>query len=139
MDDPLAHRALDALMAAETNVIGQVRGQIERFGLSTTGFAVLVLITAAGGSLEMRTVRLRLRASKATVSEVVSTLETRELVRRSRIPSNRRAAMLTITDKGRSLVDRLFPQHSLRVMDAFSNLDEVEKRTLASLCRKLAA
>lgn len=139
LDDPLAHRALDALMAAETNVMGQVRVQIERFGLSTTGFAVMVLLTSAGGSLEMRNVRLRLRASKATVSEVVSTLETRELVERSRIPSNRRAAMLTLTDKGRAMVDQLFPHHSLRVKDAFSRLDETEKRTFTNLCRKLAA
>ncbi len=139
LDDPLAHRALDALAAAETSVMGQVRLQVERFGLSTTGFAILVLLTSADGSLEMRTVRLRLRASKATVSEVVSTLESRNLVIRQRIPTNRRAAMLMLTGEGRALVNQIFPQHSTRVKDAFSQLDEDEKRTLTSLCRKLAA
>ena len=138
-NDPLAHRALDALMAAETSVMRDVREQVERFGLSTTGFAIMVLLTSAGGSLEMRTVRLRIRASKATVSEVVSTLEQRDLVERHRIPSNRRAVMLTLAQSGKDLVERIFPHHSMRVTGAFSRLDEQEKRQLASLCRKLAA
>ena len=37
------------------------------------------------------------------------------------------------------LVDRLFPEHTGRVRDAFAVLDEDEKRSLASICRKLAA
>jgi len=36
-------------------------------------------------------------------------------------------------------VQRLFPEHASRVASAFSPLDEAEKRTLAELCRKLAA
>jgi MarR family transcriptional regulator, 2-MHQ and catechol-resistance regulon repressor len=44
-----------------------------------------------------------------------------------------------ITPYGASLVERLFPEHSDRVTRAFGALDEGEKRSLAELCRKLAA
>jgi MarR family transcriptional regulator, 2-MHQ and catechol-resistance regulon repressor len=44
-----------------------------------------------------------------------------------------------LTAAGQDLVDRLFPGHADRVRRAFGALDEVEKRSLAELCRKLAA
>jgi hypothetical protein len=36
-------------------------------------------------------------------------------------------------------VERLFPGHADRVSQAFGALDEVEKRSLTEICRKLAA
>ncbi len=139
VNDPLAHRALDALLAAETTVMSQLRVELDRHRLSPTGFAVMVLLTTAGGSLEMRTVRLRLKTSKANASEVVDTLERRGLVERTRIPSDRRTVSLSLTADGRELVDELFPQHTNNVHSLFAKLDEAEKRSLAQLCRKLAA
>jgi MarR family 2-MHQ and catechol resistance regulon transcriptional repressor len=53
--------------------------------------------------------------------------------------SDRRAATVAVTERGQALVHRLFPEHTQRVADAFSVLDESEKRSLASICRKLAA
>ena len=47
--------------------------------------------------------------------------------------------MVDLTATGRDLVERLFPEHSDRVTRAFGALDEGEKRSLAELCRKLAA
>jgi len=44
-----------------------------------------------------------------------------------------------LTPGGRDLVARLFPEHASRVSRAFGVLDEGEKRSLAELCRKLAA
>ena len=47
--------------------------------------------------------------------------------------------MVDLTAPGRDLVERLFPAHADRVTRAFGALDEGEKRTLAEICRKLAA
>jgi MarR family transcriptional regulator, 2-MHQ and catechol-resistance regulon repressor len=47
--------------------------------------------------------------------------------------------VVRITELGQELVDRLFPEHASRVALTFSALDDDEKRTLAELCRKLAA
>jgi DNA-binding MarR family transcriptional regulator len=46
---------------------------------------------------------------------------------------------VAITATGSEIVDRLFPEHSARVAQAFAVLDEAEKRSLATICRKLAA
>jgi len=137
--DPLAHRALDSLLRAEASVRRRLSADLEREGLSATGFSTLVILTTAGGELELRALRARLRTSKANATEVVTTLEQRKLVVRTRLVSDRRAASVAITSRGSEIVDRLFPEHSERVAQAFAVLDEDEKRSLTQICRKLAA
>ena len=58
---------------------------------------------------------------------------------RRRLASDRRAAAVTLTLAGGEVVDRLFPEHAQRVAAMFAVLDEDEKRSLAEICRKLAA
>jgi len=138
LGDPLAHRALDSLLRAEASVRRRLATDLEREGLSSSGFSVMVVLSTAGGELELRALRARLRTSKANATEVVTTLETRGMVQRFRLAHDRRAASVRITTQGRELIDRLFPEHTQRVQDAFSVLDEAEKRMLADICAKLA-
>ena len=137
--DPLAHRALDSLLRAEASVRRRLSADLEREGLSASGFSVLVVLATAGGELELRALRLRLRTSKANATEIVTTLVNRGLVVRSRLEHDRRAATVRLTPFGQELVDRLFPEHTERVAATFSVLDEDEKRQFTEICRKLAA
>jgi MarR family 2-MHQ and catechol resistance regulon transcriptional repressor len=139
LGDPLAHRALQALLRAEAAVRRRVAAELGREGVTPAGFSVLDVLTTAGGSLELRTLRRRLGWSKANATEVTATLEARGLVYRRRDLRDRRIVVVDITPYGASLVERLFPEHSDRVTRAFGALDEGEKRSLAELCRKLAA
>ena len=139
MDDPLAHRALDGLLRAEAAVRRRLSADLEREGLSAAGFSVLVVLVTADGELELRALRRRLGTSKANATEIVTTLEQRGLVHRRRLAHDRRALAVELSPLGRETVDRLFPEHAERVADTFSALDDGEKRTLAELCRKLAA
>lgn len=136
--DPLAHRALEALVRAEASVRKALGADLERAGVSTAGFSALVLLTTAGGRLELRTLRRRLRWSKAGATEVTATLEARGLVARRRSADDRRAVLLDLTPDGAELVEQIFPGHTDRVSSTFASLDEGEKRSLALLCRKLA-
>src|SRR5919108_27631 len=136
LGDPLAHRALEALLRAEAAVRRGLATQLEREGISAAGFSALVVLVTAGGSLELRTLRRRLGWSKANATEVTLTLEGRGLVRRRRLDHDRRAAAVDLTPAGRALVERAFPGHADRVRRAFGALDDGEKRSLAELCRK---
>jgi MarR family 2-MHQ and catechol resistance regulon transcriptional repressor len=135
--DPLAHRALEALVRAEANLTRRLAADLERIGVSATGFTMLVLLTSAGGRLELRAMRRRLGASKATATEVLDTLEGRGFVNRSRLETDRRAVAVALTQAGHNLVTHAFPAHAERVREAFGVLDEAEKRQLADICRKL--
>jgi len=137
--DPLAHRALEALLRAESTVRRSVAAELEREGLSAAGFSALIVLTTAGGQVELRTLRRRLQWSKANATEVTGTLDARGMVVRRRLAHDRRAVVIELTATGAELVDRVFPAHTARVSRAFAELDAVEKRSLAALCRKLAA
>ena len=139
LGDPLAHRALTALVRAEATVRRRLAAELERAGVSAAGFSALVVLTTAGGALELRTLRRRFDWSKANATEVTETLEARGFVERRRLPSDRRAVEVLLTPSGRGLVERLFPAHAERVSQAFDALDDGEKRSLAEICRKLAA
>lgn len=137
--DPLAHRALESLLIAEANVRRRLSADLDRERLSSTGFLVLVVLSTAGGALELRALRRRMQTSKANATEVLDTLTRRGLVERRRLASDRRAVEVQLTRLGQELVDRLFPEHTARVERTFAVLDEDEKRQLAHICRKLAA
>jgi len=139
LGDPLAHRALQALLRAEATVRKRLALELEREGVTAAGFSVLLVVTTAGGSLVLKTLRRRLGWSKANATEVTGTLAARGFVSRRRAPEDRRVVVVDLEPVGRSLVERLFPAHSERVQAAFDALDEGEKRTFSELCRKLAA
>jgi MarR family transcriptional regulator, 2-MHQ and catechol-resistance regulon repressor len=139
LGDPLAHRALQSLVRAEAAVRRRLAAELEREGVSAAGFSVLVVLTTAGGTLELKTLRRRLGWSKANATEVTATLAARDFVIRRRSPTDGRIVLVDLSSAGRALVERLFPAHSDRVARAFHALDEGEKRTFSELCRKLAA
>ena len=137
LEDPLAHRALEALVRAETRLTRRLASDLERRGVSATGFALLVLLQSAGGELELRSARQRLGISRANATEVTGTLAQRGLIHRERSRRDRRAVVISIAAEGEELLDETFPGHARRVRDAFTALDEAEKRELTRLCRKL--
>ena len=109
LGDPLAHRALQALVRAEAAVRRRLAAELERAGVSAAGFSALVVLTTAGGALELRTLRRRFDWSKANATEVTETLEARGFVERRRLPEDRRAVEMLLTPDGRALVERVFP------------------------------
>jgi MarR family transcriptional regulator, 2-MHQ and catechol-resistance regulon repressor len=137
LEDPLAHRALEALVRAETRVTRRLAQELERRGISATGFSMLVVLQSAGGAIELRLLRQRLGLSKANATEVLRTLDSRGLVRRIQSIRDGRALEIHITPEGGALLEDAFPGHARRVRDAFTPLDEHEKRELTRLCRKL--
>ena len=138
--DPLAHRALESLLRAESNVRRRLALDLEREGLSPTGFFVLVILASGGGELELRA-RARAACTPRRPTRPRSSTRSRRAAgcRRFRLSHDRRAAGLALTRRGQGVVDRLFPEHTERVERAFAVLDEDEKRSLAAICRKLAA
>ena len=112
-------------MQAESSVRRTLAAELERHGLSAAGFSALVVLTTAGGELELRTLRRRLGWTKASASEVTATLAARGLVdpraTAARPPSGAAA------DHGggaSSSSSDLFPAHTQRVSRTFAALDD---------------
>lgn len=79
----------------------------------------------------------KLLKSSGNITMVIDNLEKRGLVRRVRDSEDRRFIKIVLTEAGRELIARLFPQHLAAIKEEMSVLTPEEQETLALLCRKL--
>src|SRR5436309_1112242 len=105
IDEPLVEKSVCCAPTASAK--SSRAADLQRAGRSTGSFSVLVVLTTAGGELELRTLRRRLGWSKANATEVTAALEHQGLVARRRLPDDRRAMTVGITAEGAELVQRV--------------------------------
>ncbi len=79
----------------------------------------------------------KLLKSSGNITMVIDNLEKRGLVRRVRDSEDRRFIKIVLTEAGKELIARLFPQHLAAIKEEMSVLTPEEQETLALLCRKL--
>jgi MarR family 2-MHQ and catechol resistance regulon transcriptional repressor len=79
----------------------------------------------------------KLLKSSGNITLVIDNLEKRDLVRRERDPDDRRMVIVSLTEKGRDLIERIFPGHVAAILAEMSILTAAEQETLGRLCRQL--
>jgi MarR family 2-MHQ and catechol resistance regulon transcriptional repressor len=132
-------RALDAfikMMRAAGTVEARLQAHLKRAGLTTTQLGVLEMLLHLG-PLRQHEIGERLLVSRANVTLVVDQLAKRGWVRREQDSMDRRCMVVHLTAAGRRKIERVFPEHSANIAQAFSPLTAAEQEELGRLCRKL--
>jgi DNA-binding MarR family transcriptional regulator len=141
----LGHLPLDfAAMAVVSNLFRastSVRRRLENrvlapHRLSWTSFVVLWVLWV-WGEMESRDVATAVGVTRPTCTGVVSTLERRKLVQRSRGTSDARMVRVSLTPAGTRLIERLFPEFNGEEAALTAHLDAEQKETLAGALRSL--
>jgi MarR family transcriptional regulator, 2-MHQ and catechol-resistance regulon repressor len=104
--------------------------------LTPTQFGVLESLYHLG-PLSQTEIGAKLLKSGGNITLVIDNLEKRDLARRDRARSDRRLAMVSLTDKGRQLIDSLFPAHAAAIAEELAVLTPEEQRILGQLCRRV--
>ncbi len=133
-----------AAMAAVTSVYraaGAMRNHFERqvltpHGLTWTGWVVLWVVWV-WERIESRHVASEAGISKSTLTGVVSTLESRSLVRRSHHPDDARRVLLSLTGEGEELMARVFPALSACESTVISSLSQEDRDRLTASLRRI--
>ncbi|MBN7304533.1 MarR family transcriptional regulator [Mycobacteroides abscessus subsp. bolletii] len=99
---------------------------------------VLVVLRHRKGPVIARHVAEELGVSQAWVSRMLRKLEERGYVRREANANDRRAAIITMTDSGRSIVDELFPERLRIEAEALAGLGDERAAVVAGLERLVA-
>lgn len=136
---PSERRALDAyikLSRAANAVEARINRPLSDIGLSISQFGVLEALYHLG-PLHQGDLAGKILKTSGNLTLVIENLAKRGLVERTRDPSDRRYVQISLTEKGRRLIDGIFPRHVGRVEAAFGELTADEQETLARLCRKL--
>jgi DNA-binding MarR family transcriptional regulator len=120
--EKLVHKNINfEAMAVTSNLFraaNSVRNHLERTvlaksDLSWTAFVVL-WVTWIWEPIETRQIAIEGGFSKATLTGVLSTLEKRALITRSKSKDDGRLVIVQLTNKGRKLMDTLFPAFNVQ-------------------------
>jgi DNA-binding MarR family transcriptional regulator len=135
LDFPAAN-ALSSLYRAANAVRNHITNLVLReHDLTWTGFVVLWVVWIWDG-METRHVAESAAISKATLTGVVRTLETRGWITRTADTADRRLVRLQLTQDGVALMEKLYPEFNAVESEIVSGLS---KRNVTDLTRNLRA
>jgi MarR family 2-MHQ and catechol resistance regulon transcriptional repressor len=131
-----ALRVYVKLLRASKAVLARVEPRLATEGLTPTQLGVLEVILHLG-PLSQRELGRKVLTSAGNMTDVIDKLEARDLVCRSRMPTDRRSVRVELTDAGRRLIEALFPRHAEDISAAMSALNPREMEQLGDLLRRL--
>jgi DNA-binding MarR family transcriptional regulator len=112
------------------------REVLSEFGLSWTSFSILYDLWV-WDSMETKNLAKSSAVTKATVSNITNTLERKELCTRSIDQQDRRITHVTITEKGKKIMEKLYPQFHKGEVEIVSSLSIMEQKNVSKLLRKV--
>lgn len=128
------------------NRLGAILGKrihdpFAEFGLRPGEPDVLLTLRRAGTPYELTPGELSrsLMVTAGAVTNRVDRLVAKELVTRRHDPDNRRSVLVGLNPAGRTLVDKVLPQHVANETELLSPLSDTEQRQLNRLLAKLLA
>ena len=120
---------------------GVVRNHFERTVLSEHSLTwtawVVLWVVWVWDDIETRHAASEAGISKSTLTGVVTTLESRGLVKRRTHPGDGRRVLLSLTPRARKLMDDLFPQFNTQEAQAVAALSADELETFTGALRKI--
>ncbi|WP_276609427.1 MarR family transcriptional regulator [Bacillus sp. N1-1] len=135
-DRELSLKLFIVLARSNRSVTDHIKTDIQSYGLNPTEFAVLELLYHKGNQ-PLQQIGEKILLASGSITYVVDKLEGKGYLTRNPCPNDRRITHAVITDEGRKLMDRIFPNHEKQVQSIFAGLDEQEKETAITLLKKL--
>jgi MarR family 2-MHQ and catechol resistance regulon transcriptional repressor len=109
---------------------------IRRYGLTQPQFGALECLGHLG-PMTIGDLSRKMLVSGGNMTCVVDNLEKEGLVRRQHSDEDRRAVIVTLTEKGDTLFRDIFPQHAAFIGQLATALSEQEQAELSRLLKKL--
>ncbi len=135
-------RSLDDLVLFRMWQIGVLAGRRvirmcdSEFGVTRREWRVMTYLALNAGVLPSRLAE-DAGLDRARTSRAISSLVDKHLVHRQPRPGNRREVLLTLTEAGKDLHDRLLPRVAAINADLMAPLTEDEAQLLADLLQRL--
>ncbi len=98
---------------------------IRSLGLTVPQFDVIATLGNTEGML-MHELAEKTLVTKGTLTGIVDRLEQKDYVRREIPPNNRRCFRVVLTNQGKALFERVFPEHIAYVKQRFDQLSQAE-------------
>lgn len=136
LDEELALKLFIVLTRANHSVEKKIKEDIKRHGLNPTEFSVLEFLFHKGDQ-PIQQIGKRILLESGSTTYVIDKLEKKQLLRRKHCPEDLRIIYAEITDKGKQLIEDIFPKHKKTIQTIFNELNKTEKQTVISLLKKV--
>jgi len=139
--DPSATEVFLHLLHAGDEASHVVETHLAEHGISQGRFMVLMLLLNNLSDCPHPRTPAALadlsRVTRATMTGLIDTLERDGLVKREPDRDDRRMMSVTLTVKGRALLEKILPRHFQRMAELMQRLTETERKTLVQLLTKI--
>ena len=125
-------RLVDEFAAFGPLYMKWVRSRLQDGGMTYARMRLLGSLHCKGPQI-MSSISDELGVTRRNVTALVDALEHEGLVRRRPHPTDRRATVIEMTDRGELTMDRIYDEHRLAVAELFAGLEEEDRRELASM------
>jgi MarR family 2-MHQ and catechol resistance regulon transcriptional repressor len=132
----LALKLFTVLARTHNTLMELDRRDIRRFGLNQTEFAVLELLYHKGAH-PLQQIGEKILITSGSITYVINKLEKKELLKRNPYEEDRRVIYATLTERGQTLMEEIFPQHAETLTKAFQGLTPGEKQVAIELIKKV--
>jgi MarR family 2-MHQ and catechol resistance regulon transcriptional repressor len=129
-------KLLVVLTRAAQSVRKGIEEDIRRHGLNLTEFGVLELLYHKGDQ-PIQKIGGKILIASSSTTYVIDQLEKKELLKRKSCPSDRRVTYASLTEKGRDLMNTIFPEHKDAVHTLLGGVTLAEKTELIEQLKKL--
>jgi len=106
-------------------------------GLTTAQFAVLEALYHKG-TLTIQEIINSILSTGGNMTVVICNLEKEKLIERHVNPEDRRSSLIEITQKGKKIIEEIFPDHLQSLKEEFKVLTTEEKQVLITILKKLS-
>ncbi|MBU5595412.1 MarR family transcriptional regulator [Amphibacillus sp. MSJ-3] len=124
------------LSKAYRSVSDRVVADIRKNNLNATEFAVLELLYHSGDQ-PLQKIGDKILLASGSITYVVDKLEEKQYLKRTQCAKDRRITYASITDKGKELLNDIFPDHWKQIEQITAGLTEAEKLEAINLLKKL--
>lgn len=124
------------LSKAYRSITDRVEADIRKKGLNPTEFGVLELLFHQGDQ-PLQKIGDKILLASGSITYVVDKLEQKEYLTRVPCQEDRRVTFASITDKGRDLLESIFPDHWKQIEKITAGLSADEKEAAIELLKKL--
>ncbi len=108
------------------------------FGISQGRFSILLSVLESEATLiQPSKLAVQLGRSKPTITKMIEKLIKDELIHKKTSVGDRRGKILTLTEKGEDLLNRIIPGYNLRIQQMSASLSDEEKNSLLQILSKI--
>ncbi|MBT2652963.1 MarR family transcriptional regulator [Oceanobacillus sp. ISL-73] len=136
MSENFSLKAFVVIMKASRTLEEITKKDIKKHGMRTSDFTILEALYHKGKQT-IREISEAVLINTGSITYVIDKLENNGLLTRSSNPDDRRAVYIEITDKGKEILDDIFPKHQRVIEELFDGISEEEKQTVIDVLKKV--